>query len=170
MASYARTTGPCDPASGLALTTGDGDDVEGPRSALDAAVASIAAKRLILLSDAERTVVTHYLVAAAYTAGDEEDEQGRSQTFDKVHRRWSDEAITEAISDCTTFVREQREHVAGLAPDLVGHNMWLSRSGSGTGFIDRDELGWRGHTLHDAAHRLRERTPYLGDDGLTYLG
>lgn len=52
---------------------------------------------------------------------------------------------------------------------LAGHDFALTRNSHGAGYWDGDlpeELGAR---LTEAAHRVGECWPYLGDDGLIYI-
>lgn len=54
--------------------------------------------------------------------------------------------------------------------EYAGHDFWLTRSGSGVGFWDGDWLGEAGEALDKAARSFGNVDPYVGDDGLIYLG
>lgn len=49
----------------------------------------------------------------------------------------------------------------------LGHDLWFSRNGYGTGFWDRG-LGRVGTMLHDLAKAAGARDLYVGDDGEIY--
>lgn len=82
-------------------------------------------------------------------------------------------------ADTFTFVSENRSLVEqalkspgydggdGSGPiGMLGHDLWLTRNGSGAGFWDREALsGDLGRSLTDAAHKLGELDIYVGDDG-----
>lgn len=55
--------------------------------------------------------------------------------------------------------------------ELVGHDLWLTRNGHGSGFWDRPEVYGRRNAdlLADRARKLRECYAYVGDDGMIYL-
>jgi len=73
------------------------------------------------------------------------------------------EAVAEARRVCDEF--QARNDTRELDSEQIGHYLWLSRNGHGAGFFDIDR-----HDLQDAARRLGERWPYVGDDGLIYFG
>ena len=52
--------------------------------------------------------------------------------------------------------------------DQIGHDLWLTRNGHGTGLWDRG-LGELGDSLTQAAKAMGEAYAYLGDDGLIYV-
>ena len=86
------------------------------------------------------------------------------------------EALARCIADCKQF---QRNNAADLAQfdskewtpeELGGHDLLLTRNHHGCGYWDRNCLPKPARNrLTDAAHRLGEVYPYVGDDGLIYL-
>lgn len=88
---------------------------------------------------------------------------------------WSDQMLAQCRADCAAFY----EGNAALWADLsdyddaqAGHDFWLTRNHHGAGFWDRAPLedGGLGERLADAAYQFGDRSVYLGDDGLVYLG
>ena len=80
------------------------------------------------------------------------------------------DALRYAVLD---FVIENEEDVMAYA-DLdsygfegVGHNIWLSARGHGTGFWDRG-YGALGDRLDKASEHMCG-DPYMGDDGIVYV-
>lgn len=79
------------------------------------------------------------------------------------------DALTKMAAVCSAF---EAEHVADLDAaegqgrdrSHLGHDLFLSRNGHGTGFWDRD-LGALGDRLHAAAERMGESALYVTDDG-----
>lgn len=71
--------------------------------------------------------------------------------------------------DAERFADENAEDIemAGLAPEQVGHDLWLTRNGHGAGFWDRG-LGEIGERLSKAANAYGEVSLVTGDDGLIY--
>lgn len=53
--------------------------------------------------------------------------------------------------------------------EALGHDLWLSRSGAGVGFSDRN-MGRVGARLDAAAYALGPMDCYVGDDGLAHIG
>jgi hypothetical protein len=71
------------------------------------------------------------------------------------------EDVRAFVSGC----EEARPDVfAGIAPEQIGHDFWLTRNGHGAGFWDRG-LGERGQWLTDMAKPYGEAILYVGDDG-----
>lgn len=53
--------------------------------------------------------------------------------------------------------------------EKAGHDLWLTRNRHGAGFWDGDWLEPYATHLTDAAHKLGECNPYVGDDGRIYI-
>lgn len=61
--------------------------------------------------------------------------------------------------------------IRGLGPDALGHDLWLTRQGHGTGFWD-DCHDWQEpwkSKLTDGAREMGHCDLYRGDDGLLYI-
>jgi hypothetical protein len=107
-----------------------------------------------------------YLRAALWSSTDD-DEEPLDKEYDISDI--APEAVRKARKDVERFFNQAGHLLAGMAPDFVGHNFWLTRNHHGTGFWDRD-LGPKGDELTDLSHRFGEQWMYVGDDGKVYLG
>jgi len=107
--------------------------------------------------------INGYLEAALWT---EEDELGPSNIESDV----SFEAKVDAYTDIKKFKQLAGELIAqsGLDDEQIGHDLWLTRNGHGTGFWDRG-LGEIGDKLADIARGMGSKYAYVGDDGLIYI-
>lgn len=113
-----------------------------------------------------------YLATAEWDNGDETDDNGDAVELEA----WSDDAQAKALDDCRKFLtkaaalialipeaytdtRENQEMTAAdqLASNL-GHDLWLTQSGAGVGFWDREALedSEQGETLGEALSKLCE--------------
>jgi len=72
-----------------------------------------------------------------------------------------------ALKRCASFLHENPD-VEGLPADSVGHDLWLSSQGHGTGFCDRGYDYSRGIRLSVRA-KLEQADVYLGDDGQAHF-
>lgn len=92
---------------------------------------------------------------------------------DKING-WSEEAITQAKSDCADFESLIGDDAIEFmsAPrfngESLGHDFFLTRNHHGAGFWDRG-LGNLGERLTKAAHTFGSIDAYLGDDGFLYF-
>lgn len=102
-----------------------------------------------------------YLEAALWT---EEDELGDSNIESDV----SFEAKVDSYRDIKNFMNQAGELIDNIDPSQVGHDLWLTRNGHGTGFWDRD-LGEIGDKLSDIALSMGSKSVYVGDDGKIYM-
>ena len=88
----------------------------------------------------------------------------------------SEEAKAQAKKDLEAFVKKAGDLIADLDEPEVAHDFWLTRNGHGAGFWDRDyddevdPEGTLGDDLTKIAKSFGEQHPYVGDDGLIYLG
>lgn len=120
------------------------------------------------------TVVAGYTEAAifftTFEIGDDEDNR---EEVDGNDYDLSEEAARHFRAQCAEFIDSSLDLVeAAMAKDmdgpLIGHNLWLSGTGAGTGFWDRG-LGELGDQLHEAAQSYGDDL-YIGDDGLIHAG
>lgn len=82
----------------------------------------------------------------------------------------SKEAVNHADAVAEAFLRCFPESSAPFEPEQLGHDLWLTRNGHGTGFWDREELyGDCGPRFTSFAENLGEAYAYTGDDGLVYI-
>jgi len=73
--------------------------------------------------------------------------------------READEFAEENASALSAF-----EDATGRDDEHMGHDLWLSRNGHGTGFWDRGG-GLNGDDLHQSAQLIGERTLYVTNQG-----
>jgi hypothetical protein len=120
--------------------------------------------------------VRQYLETALWSSNDESDESG-GEPLDSNYgiEDFDDMAIQGAIRDCDAFRakagelldRAYREY--GQDDERQGHDFWLTRNGHGAGFWDGD-YGDIGDELTKIAEGFGEKWPYVGDDGMIYIG
>lgn len=108
-----------------------------------------------------------YLVAALWSSTDEDGEP-----LDKNYalRDFAPKSIKSARKACEFFEDRARPWLGDMEPGRIGHNLWLSRNGHGSGFFDEDTCReeWR-DVLQRKAQALGESDCYVGDDGKIYL-
>jgi hypothetical protein len=86
------------------------------------------------------------------------------------------DTLARMVDDCRRFQEENAadlalyNHPRWTAPELGGHDFWLTRNGHGCGFWDRHDClpEDAGERLTAAAEKAREYYIYLGDDGVIY--
>lgn len=118
-----------------------------------------------MYSNGERTaIVVAYATAALWSSTDANDDplNFRFDIYDISPRLWKE--MSETVND---FVDGNAEDLGDMAPDQVGHDLWLTRSRHGTGFWDRG-LGARGERLTAAAHAYGEQYLFVGNDGMIH--
>lgn len=113
------------------------------------------------------TVTLHYLGAALWTGTDEEGEP-----LDKGYglTDCSPELLAKAEEDCQAFLRMAYTlDTDDWSDEQMGHDLFLTRNGHGSGFWDRD-LGseFVRERLTETAHSFGTFDVYVGDDGLIY--
>jgi hypothetical protein len=116
------------------------------------------------------TVLDAYVECAFWSSVHFEDETSDGVPFDEIDAELAPEALASMRADVEAFMNDP-----DLADDLalwddgqVGHDLWLTRNGHGTGFWDRGK-GTAGERLSDAAHAYGTSDLYLGDDGKVYV-
>ncbi len=109
-----------------------------------------------------KETLPYYLEAAAWADTPEEADEHEGFEF-------SAEAEHMAFIDCLYFVRKAYPWFDDSCPEDIGHNLWLSRQGHGTGFWDRGHK--HGNHLHTLAEKLGDCDVYLSaqKDGVLYL-
>ena len=113
-------------------------------------------------------MVAAYLECALWSSHDD-----NGIPFDRFHTvsDVSDDAKERATRTCEDFMLRCMtwgDLLMGIAPDMAGHDLWLTQNGHGAGFWSRD-LGPRGDKLTEFAHFYGERYVYKGDDGKLHL-
>lgn len=114
------------------------------------------------------TMTTHYLLAALWSGSTDE-----GQPLDDFFtlEDCSDELLQKAEEDCQAFLRMSYtlDH-SDWSEEQMGHDFLLTRTGAGTGFWDRDQLGseFIRERLTEIAHSFGDFDVYVGDDGKLY--
>lgn len=108
-----------------------------------------------------------YLAAALWTATDPDTCEPLDRKFSVEH--FDDDSRAAAASACAAFADANQAVFDALAEagdpmdaGQAGHDLWLTRNGSGTGFWDRG-LGDAGDTLSAAAGALGEAYVFVSD-------
>jgi hypothetical protein len=113
-----------------------------------------------IMGKEEYEILEAYLETALWT---EEEEIGPASISDI-----SDESREKANQDVLTFMSKAGSLINALEPSQIGHDLWLTRNGHGTGFWDRglDEVGDK---LTEIAKEMGSKYLYRGDDGKIYI-
>ena len=127
-----------------------------------------------VLTDNQFQSVSNGYLNAAFFTDLSEDEEASDKTFNDLS--WQaevamDEDIKEFVANNLELIAEASHRSYG--PEDIGKDYWLSRSGSGVGFSDRDELSENdlGKKLDES---VRASCKYqwsliVGDDGKLYF-
>ena len=112
-----------------------------------------------------------YVEALFFTSTGPDDNDLAGASFDDL----ADEVLQAIEADCDTFATMADPILAkvdanGYGSTEAGRDFWYSRSGAGTGFWARDELGDAGDQLDQIASGYVHKDLYRGDDGRLYLG
>ncbi len=87
-----------------------------------------------------------------------------------IGKAWSDQAVHQSRLACTAFLSVAGYATHGLTPEQLGHDLWLTRNGHGTGFWDRDAIPEsKRKKLTEVARVFGSCDIYLGDDDKIYL-
>lgn len=119
-----------------------------------------------------------YLEAALWSStNDRYEEDPDNETEDLLGSRYepSDEmrahfhAICEQFHDKAQPLLDEAEKKYGYTLDRAGYDFWMTQSGSGVSFTDRD-LGETGRQLKEIAKTFSEDYLYVGDDDMIHSG
>lgn len=129
-------------------------------------------------------VLDGYITAALWSTNDESDERG-GEPLDNNYSAddFTDASVRKMRADIVKFLRANKKAVnayvlhrehnrhEGSIWHYLGHDLWLTQQGHGTGFWDRDYGGedWIGEALSKGAKKLGERYIVVGDDGQLYM-
>ena len=113
-------------------------------------------------------VVTAYERAALWSSTDEDgtpfdDEKYEPYSWSEGAHDFNLESVAEFLTQNAEAV-EQFRYFTGRNFGDVGHDLWLTRNGHGTGFWDRGFAGPAVEALTEAASAMGERYLYLSDD------
>jgi hypothetical protein len=110
-----------------------------------------------------KDILPHYLECCAWAeSGDEQ------SPLSRYAPEFSLDAQAVALERCTSFLHDNPDvALSGLTAEQVGHDLWLTSQGHGSGFWDRG-LGELGQRLSKRA-KLEHCEAYIGDSGLVEL-
>jgi len=124
-----------------------------------------------------------YIETALWAENDNSDPSG-GEPLDKNYsiEDIDEDDIKKMIADAQKFQHDNAKllnkayelyHVTdGSNPQsYAGHDFWLTRTGHGTGFWDRDELEANniGEKLTKASEKFKAQNLYVGDDNKIYI-
>lgn len=119
-------------------------------------------------------VIANYLIAALWVTNDESDERG-GEPLDKNYGidDCSDDMLKQTYNDVVAFLQENHQDCSTwngetTIEEQTGHDLFLTRNGHGCGFWE-PEWNEPGERLDQAAKKLGEVYPYVGDNGKIYL-
>lgn len=93
----------------------------------------------------------------------------------------AEKSISKARENCILFYYENKADIELFMDELdldesdIGHNLWLTSKGHGTGFWDRasslnqPEAYEAGKRLSEASKSYEPNGLFIGDDGLVYI-
>lgn len=108
------------------------------------------------------SMLNGYIEAAIWTAEEELDSE------DDIEPYVSNDSRIDAYVDVRNFINTAGSLINGIDPSQIGHDLWFTRNGHGTGFWDR-ELGETGEKLSQIAINMGEKNVYWGDDGKIHI-
>lgn len=114
-----------------------------------------------------QAVIDGYVECAIWAEADTgEASPGGAETIHDL----APEALASIREDVEGFLNGQADDLVAsrLEAGQIGHDLWLTRNGHGTGFWDRG-LGVVGNRLADAARVYGGSDLYVGDDGKLYV-
>jgi hypothetical protein len=104
------------------------------------------------------SMLDSYIESAIWTAEEELDSD------DDIDAYISDNSRIDAYKDVRDFVNAAGNLLDNIEPFQIGHDLWLTRNGHGTGFWDRD-LGEVGEKLSQIASDMGEKNVFWDDEG-----
>jgi hypothetical protein len=107
-------------------------------------------------------ILENYLICALWT--DEEQIKEKNENVDITIGNVSEDSKNKALSDIKKFVKVAGKALKGLTMEEIGHNLWLTRNGHGTGFWDRGYVEKVSDKLTKCAKELGSLDIYVGDD------
>lgn len=103
-------------------------------------------------------ILHHYLIAALWTAeldGKFDVEQIKTISLNQAKKE---------VEVFVAVVEELLLKEESINNEQIGHDLWLSRNGHGTGFFDRDYKS--GDIFQAIARKMGERNVFVEDDGI----
>ncbi len=106
------------------------------------------------------TMFDQYVLTALWNSTDD---KGRPMDALYTKADIHPDALAIMLEDCQVFLMHQYRYVKGSYSD-AGHDFWLTRNRSGSGFWDGDWPFPQAQRLTQASHQAGESHLYLGDD------
>jgi hypothetical protein len=126
-----------------------------------------ASTSLVVADGYFNRVLDSYLETMMWADGRDPD------TDEELEGDFSDELLKDSEADVKKFLKmvdDQGIDLTKYKTSRIGHDFWLTRNGHGAGFWDGDYEDEDGKALTKISKSFGEKSPYLGDDGLIYLG
>lgn len=119
-------------------------------------------------------ILKAYLAAAIWTDETLEDENGETVLPEGLTiYDFSDESVEQARKDISAFMEQAKQTwpmIEEIDPERVGHDLWLTRNGHGSGFWDgREFYGTHGDTLSEIARMLKPLAVVEAGSGKLYF-
>jgi hypothetical protein len=113
-------------------------------------------------------IIRQYLLTALWTADDESD---RNSFQDKSVYDFSNEAKKQAKEEIEWFIDITGDAIirSNISDGSIGHYLWLTRNGHGSGFWDNNYRKEDEDELCYLSEILGECLIYTGDDGKIYF-
>jgi hypothetical protein len=112
-------------------------------------------------------ILEHYLICALWT--DEEHLREENENVDLNIYNISTVSKIKCIEDIKKFLKLAGNAVKNISPEMLGHDIWLTRNGHGAGFWDRGYNENISKKLCESAKELKGSDIYLGNNGIIYL-
>jgi len=109
-----------------------------------------------------KVVLNNYIEAALWTEQDNIDFE--DATMEYIH----DDSIIDSWQDVKKFIAIAGDLLDEMDDEQIGHDLWLTRNGHGSGFWDRG-LGEVGDKLTDIASNMGEKNLFWGEDGKIHI-
>lgn len=112
-------------------------------------------------------ILNSYLETALWTEEERLGEELEDNNFSIYD--FSEEDRNKAKEQIEWFVNIAKSSLNGLSDTAIGHDIWLSRNGQGSGFWDRDIPEADSDFLMELCDQLGGADLYVGDDGKLYM-
>jgi len=128
-------------------------------------IRKIIREELEMMNDTQvndKIVLNNYIEAAIWTEEENEGLEGASMEY--VHA----DSLIDSWQDVKKFILMAGSLLDGMESEQIGHDLWLTRNGHGTGFWDRG-LGEKGETLTKLASSMGTKNLFWGEDGKIHI-
>lgn len=108
-------------------------------------------------------ILKNYLEAVLWTNGEDEDFE------DKTIYDFSKSSIKNSKKEIEWFVKSAGKYINNISDDNIGHDLWLTRNGHGSGFWYRGYSEKITDLLEHLCELLGSVDAYVGDDEQVYI-